>query len=253
MASTWNEELLFEAGALLGRETRAKGCGLLLGPMANLHRMPLGGRNYETFSEDPLLAGKMAAALIRGVQSTGSGACLKAIACNNQQKDQHATGVEVDERTLREVYLRAFEIAVHEAQPWAIMTSYNPLNGVQPSENTHLLTDIVRRDWGFDGLLVSDWRAVESIRAITAGLNLEMPGPGKQLNLTNVQAALASGQLTMEQLDQAVTPISPEREDAAAGSVARRGADYTHKSKEVVAPAGKRGWIADLCGLPGGQ
>ena len=207
MASTWNEKLLSEAGELLGRETRAKGCGLLLGPMANLHRLPLGGRNYESFSEDPLLTGKMAAALIRGVQSTGSGACVKAIACNNQQKDQHSTGVEVDERTLREIYLRAFEIAVQEAQPWAIMTAYNPLNGVQPSENSHLLTDIVRRDWGFDGLLVSDWRAVESIRALSAGLNLEMPGPGKQLNLANVQAALANGQLTMEQLDKAITPM----------------------------------------------
>ena len=207
LASTWNEDLLFEAGALLGRETRAKGCGLLLGPMVNLHRLPLGGRNYETYSEDPLLTGKLAAALIRGIQSTGSGACIKAVACNNQQKDQYGLNVEVDERTLRELYLRAFELAVQEAQPWAIMTAYNYLDGLQPSENPHLLNDIIRQQWNFNGLLVSDWRAVRSPQALVAGLNLEMPGPGKQLNLTNIQQLLASGQLTTQQLDRAITPM----------------------------------------------
>lgn len=207
MASTWDEDLLFEAGELLGRETRAKGCGLLLGPMVNLHRHPLGGRNFETFSEDPLLAGRMSAALIRGIQSAGTGACIKAMAGNNQQKAQHSTSVEMDERTLRELYLRAFEIAVDDSAPWAIMTSYNPLRGIQTSENPHLLTEIVRQDWDFKGMIVSDWRAVESIRALGAGLNLEMPGPGRQLTAGNVREALADGRVTMDQVDAAIAPI----------------------------------------------
>lgn len=207
MASTWNEELIFEAGEVLGRETLAKGCGLLLGPMVNLHRVPLNGRNYETFSEDPLLAGKLASALVRGIQSTGAGACVKAAAGNNQQHQQHTTSVGVDERTLRELYLRAFEIVIRDAQPWALMTSYNDLRGFQPSEYPHLLTDIVRRDWGFPGLIVSDWRAVRSPQALLAGLNLEMPGPGKQLDLEHLQPMLARGEITNAQIDAAVRPL----------------------------------------------
>jgi beta-glucosidase len=206
MASTWNEDVLFAAGELLGRETLGKGCGLLLGPMVNLHRVPLGGRNYETFSEDPLLSGKLAAALVRGVQATGAGACVKAAACNNQQHQQHSTSVEVSERPLRELYLRAFEIVVREARPWALMTSYNDLRGHQTSEDPHLLTTIFRNDWGFTGMIVSDWRAVRSTQALTAGLNLEMPGPGKQLNAEKLRPLLDSGQLSERQLDDAVRP-----------------------------------------------
>ncbi len=206
LASTWNEELMFEAGELLGRETLGKGCGLLLGPMVNLHRVPYNGRNYETFSEDPLLAGKLAAALVRGIQATGAGACVKAAACNNQQHQQHSTSVEVDERPLRELYLRAFEIVVREARPWALMTSYNDVRGFQPSEYPHLLTAIVRRDWVFPGMIVSDWRAVRSPGALAAGLSLEMPGPGKQLNADKLHRLFASGELTDRQLDAAVRP-----------------------------------------------
>jgi Beta-glucosidase-related glycosidases len=129
MAATWNRDLIEEVGQALGRETRAKGCAMLLAPMVNLHRLPCGGRNYETFSEDPVLTGKMAAAIIRGLQSEGTAACIKSFACNNQQHDQKKTSSDVDPRTLRELYLKVFAIAFEESDPWSVMTSYNPING----------------------------------------------------------------------------------------------------------------------------
>ena len=125
MASTWNKNLLFSVGQALGRETRKSGNAILLGPMINIHRFPLGGRNYETFSEDPLLTGNLATAIIKGIQSVGAGACIKSCAANNQQHNQGETSSEVDERSLREIYLRGFEIALKEARPMGLMTSYN--------------------------------------------------------------------------------------------------------------------------------
>lgn len=207
MASTWNVELLENAGRVIGRETRTLGCSLLLGPKINLHRHPLNGRSFETFSEDPWLAGLLGAAVIRGIQSAGVGACVKAVAANNQQHDQETVSSEVDERALRELYLRGFELAVALGRPAAIMTSYNRLNGEYPSESRRLLTGIIKGEWAFPGMIVSDWRAVHGIRAFAAGLDLEMPGPGKHLHARGVLGALENGLAGESALDDAVARI----------------------------------------------
>lgn len=207
MASTWNETLMRRVGEALGRETRALGCSMMLGPMINLHRVPLNGRSFETFSEDPVLAGRLGAAIIRGIQSVGVAACVKSVTANNQQRDQEKNSSEVDERTLRELYLRAFEIAHDLGRPAAIMTSYNRLNGRTTAESPWLLTEVIKGEWGFDGLIVSDWRAVRSPAALTSGLDVEMPGPGKWLNTQAVLRAVADGTLTAAQLDEKVARI----------------------------------------------
>lgn len=198
LASTWNPVLMEEVGRTIGRECLALGVSILLGPKINLHRLPLNGRNFETFSEDPLLAGLLGAGIIRGIQSEGVGACVKALAANNQQKDQLTTSVQVDERALRELYLRAFEIAIEESSPSAAMTSYNPLNGENTAESAWLIRQVLRTDWGFEGLVVSDWRAVQTEAVYGSGLDLEMPGPGKFLNPENVIRALHEGLMTGE-------------------------------------------------------
>lgn len=180
-ASTWNEELIKDLGSALAREARATGSSLLLAPMVNIHRSPLGGRNYEAFSEDPVLSGKMASGFIKGVQSEHIGACIKAIAANNQQTNQSRLLVDVSEKALREIYMKTFEIAIKEAQPWAVMTAYNGVNGFPSAENAHLVTDILRNEWGYKGLVVSDWRSVKSIASLYAGVEMEMPGPGKSM------------------------------------------------------------------------
>lgn len=201
MASTWNEALMEEAGALLGRECRALNCSLLLGPKINLHRHPLNGRSFETFSEDPLLAGVLGAAIIRGIQSQGVGACVKAMAANNQQHDQQSVSSEVSERALRELYYRAFEIAVDQGRPAAIMTSYNRLNGEYTAESRKLITDLIKDEWRFPGFVVSDWRSIRTERVYESGLDLEMPGPGKFFNRAAVLRALDEGLLTLEDID----------------------------------------------------
>ena len=200
MASTWNPDLLEEAGVLLGKECRALGVSMLLGPMLNLHRIPLNGRSFETFSEDPVLAGKLGAALVRGIQSTGTGACAKALVANNQQANQHDTNVEVDERALRELYLRQFEIVVAEARPMALMTAYNPLHGVNCAENRWLITEVVKGEWGFKGIVVSDWRAVKTDAVYTSGLDMEMPGPGKFLDPESIRKALDEEKISVDDL-----------------------------------------------------
>lgn len=200
-AATWNRALIENLGAALGRETRATGSSLLLAPMVNIHRSPLGGRNYEAFSEDPVLSGKMAAAFIKGVQSEHIGACIKAIAANNQQTNQSGLLVEVSEKTLREIYMKTFEIAIKEAQPWAVMTAYNGVNGYPSAENKHLVTDILRNEWGYRGLTVSDWRSVKSIASLYAGVEMEMPGPGKSMNSEAVLQEVKSGKLTEADID----------------------------------------------------
>ena len=207
MASTWNEALMEKAGAVIGRESRSLGLSVLLGPKLNLHRIPLNGRSFETFSEDPVLAGRLAGAEIRGIQSEGVSACAKAITANNQQKDQEKISSEVDERTLRELYLRAFEIAVTLGRPGMIMTSYNSINGDLASESKWLLTDVVKGDWQFPGMIVSDWRAVKTAKVYASGLDLEMPGPGKLLNTNAVLEALKDGRLSRQDLDDKVERI----------------------------------------------
>jgi beta-glucosidase len=178
LAATWNPELIERVGAALGEETRAMGCDILLGPCINIVRTPPAGRNFETYAEDPYLAGRIGVAWVRGLQSRGAGASVKHFACNNHEIERFRNNIIVDERTLREIYLPAFEAVVKEARPWTVMCSYNRFNGAYASQNHRLLTEILKQEWGFDGLVVSDWGANHTIfESVQAGLDLEMPGP----------------------------------------------------------------------------
>ncbi|MCP5165354.1 MAG: glycoside hydrolase family 3 C-terminal domain-containing protein [Pseudomonadales bacterium] len=207
LASTWNRELLAEVGRALGEECRKEGVSVLLGPGANLKRNPLGGRNFEYFSEDPYLSGEMAAAWIQGLQSQGVGASLKHFAVNNHETGRMVVDAVVDERTLRELYLPAFESAVRKAQPWTVMCAYNKVNGSYLAEHRQLLTQILREEWGFEGLVVSDWGAVsDRVEGLKNGLDLEMPSSGG-VNTRRILDALADGSLSMAGLDAAVTRV----------------------------------------------
>ena len=206
MAATWNAELVERVGAAIGAEARAHGVTLLLGPGLNLKRHPLGGRNFEYYSEDPLLGGLLAAAFVRGVQSTGVGATVKHFAVNNQEHRRMLIDARVAERPLRELYLRGFEIAVREGRPAAVMCAYNRVNGTAASANGRLLTEILRGEWGFDGLVVSDWGAVDDpAAALAAGLDLEMPG--NPLTPPRVAKAVADGKLAAADLDRAAANV----------------------------------------------
>ena len=202
LAGSWDPELLEEVGVALGREAAAQGVQMLLGPGLNLKRSPLGGRNFEYFSEDPYLSGKLAAAMIRGIQSQGVAACPKHFAANNQELLRMTSDSVVDERTLRELYLTGFEIAVKEGRPLAVMSSYNRVNGVYANENPHLLTEILREEWGFSGMVVTDWGGCRSQAAgLLAGSNLEMPGTQGDSD-REVLEALERGELTEELIDR---------------------------------------------------
>lgn len=175
-SATWNRELLFKMGEGLARDCIQEGVDVLLGPGINIKRHPLCGRNFEYFSEDPVLSGELGAAYINGVQSCGVGTSLKHFAANNQEIDRGTGSSEVDERTLREIYLRGFEIAVKKGKPVSVMNAYNKLNAVYCSENGWLLKDILRGEWGFDGVVISDWGSVHDIsKALKNGMNLQMP------------------------------------------------------------------------------
>lgn len=194
LASSWHPGLLERVGVALGEECRALGVGVLLGPGMNIKRHPLCGRNFEYFSEDPFVAGELAAALVRGIQSQGIGTSVKHFAANNQETDRMRRDSQVDERTLREVYLRGFAKVVTAEQPWSVMCSYNQVNGTFASEHHWLLTEVLRDEWGFEGVVVSDWGAVwDRVRALRAGLDLEMPANPEHEQ--GVRDALAAGEL----------------------------------------------------------
>lgn len=207
LASTWDVELLQEMGEALGEECIALNVDVLLGPGVNMKRSPLGGRNFEYFSEDPYLAGEMAVSLISGIQGKGVGTSLKHFAVNNQEFQRFSINAEVDERTLHEIYLPAFETAVKRTQPWTVMCAYNKLNGCYCSEHHELLVDILKNQWGFEGLVVSDWGAVhDRVASLKGGLDLEMPGP-KDNRVQAVVAAVRAGELDEHVLDEAVGRI----------------------------------------------
>jgi len=207
LASTWDVDLIRQLGQALGEECIALNVDVLLGPGANMKRTPLGGRNFEYFSEDPYLAGELAASFINGVQSKGVGTSLKHFAANNQEFERFAINAEIDERALREIYLPAFETAVKKAQPWTIMCAYNQINGAYGSENHWLLSDVLKDEWGFEGLVVSDWGAVhDRVKALQAGLDWEMPGP-KARRVKAVVDAVRSGKLDEAVLNEAVRRI----------------------------------------------
>jgi len=203
LGATWDETLLAEVGTAIAREALALGVSVVLGPGLNLKRHPAGGRNFEYFSEDPLLSGRLAAAMVRSIQGQGIGACVKHFAANNQETFRLVVDAVVDERTLRELYLTGFEIAVKESSPWTVMCAYNLLNGTYCSEYKWLLNDVLRQEWGFDGLVMSDWGATSDRAAgIAAGLDLEMPG-SKGASDGEVFDALHDGRLTRAELDVA--------------------------------------------------
>jgi beta-glucosidase len=180
MAASWNTELVGKVGQAIAEETRGMGCDIILGPCVNIVREPRAGRNFEAYSEDPFLAGKTAVAFINGVQSKKVGTSLKHYAANNHEIERGRSSSEVDERTLREIYLAQFEMAVKESRPWTVMCSYNRINGVYASQHDELLNKILKEEWGFEGLVVSDWGANHTIFAsVNGGLDLEMPGPAK--------------------------------------------------------------------------
>ena len=207
LASSWDLDLISQMGQALAEECKALGVDMLLGPGVNMKRSPLGGRNFEYFSEDPFLAGEMAASFINGVQSQGVGTSLKHFAVNNQEFQRFSISAEVDERTLREIYLPAFEKAVKKAQPWSVMCSYNKVNGTFASEHHHLLTEILKDEWGFEGLVVSDWGAVrDRVAALKGGLDWEMPGP-QERRVKAVVEAVRSGELDEAVLDESVRRI----------------------------------------------
>ncbi|HEY0217443.1 MAG TPA: glycoside hydrolase family 3 C-terminal domain-containing protein [Cellulomonas sp.] len=207
LASTWDADLLRRVGGALGRETRGNDVAVLLGPGVNMKRSPLCGRNFEYFSEDPALAGDLAAALVDGIQSEGVGTSLKHFAANNQESDRMRVSADVDERTLREIYLPAFERVVTQAQPWTVMCSYNKINGTYASQDHWLLTEVLRDEWGFEGLVMSDWGAVaDRVAAVAAGLDLEMPATGGRTDALVVDA-VKNGELDEAVLDVAVRRV----------------------------------------------
>ena len=207
LASTWNRGLIEEVGQALGREARAQDVGVVLGPAMNIKRNPLCGRNFEYFSEDPCLTGEIAKHYIRGVQSQGVGTSVKHFAANNQESNRMVVDAVVDERTLREIYLPAFETAVKEARPWTVMCSYNRINGTYSSENPWLLTKLLRDEWGHKGVVVTDWGACDDrVAGLVAGQDLEMPGSGG-LNDAEIVAAMKGGLLDEAKLDLAVRRI----------------------------------------------
>src|SRR4029453_5514538 len=207
LGSSWDPDLIRRVCQALGRECREPGVAVLLGPGINIKRSPLCGRNFEYFSEDPLISGVLGAAMVAGVQSQGVGTSLKHYAANNQETDRLGVSADVDERTLGEIYLAGFERVVTQARPWTVMCAYNKVNGRYASEHRWLLTDVLRGEGGFDGLVVSDWGAVhDRVAALAAGLDLEMP-PALGISDVALVDAVTEGRLDAGDVDTAVSGV----------------------------------------------
>ncbi|NEW56134.1 beta-glucosidase [Nocardia cyriacigeorgica] len=239
LGQSWDTALVGRVGEALGREARSLGVDVLLGPGINIKRDPRCGRVFEYYSEDPFLTGVLGAAWVRGVQGTGVGASLKHFAVNNAEHDRMRASSDVDERPLREIYLRAFAHIVRSAQPWTVMCSYNRINGVYAAENRWLLTELLRGEWGFDGLVVSDWGAVANrVAAVAAGLDLEMPG-GSGASDAAVVAAVESGALEAAAVERAASTVAALAAKVVAGRAAAGAAadlDAHHRlAREVAA------------------
>jgi len=206
LAATWNTDLIQQVGEVLGDETKTKGSHILLAPTVNIHRGPLAGRNFECYSEDPYLTAQMAVAYIKGLQSKGVGACIKHFVCNDSEFERTSLSSEVSERALREIYLYPFQVAVAEAKPWTLMSAYNKINGVWASENSYTLREILKGEWGFDGLIMSDWTGTYTDGPAVGGLDLEMPGPARWMG-ENVLKMVQSGELSEDLVDDSVRRI----------------------------------------------
>ena len=206
LAQTWNQQLVEEVGTAIGDEVKRYGADCLLAPALNIHRNPLLGRNFEYYSEDPVISGKTAAAMVRGVQSNGVGATIKHYALNNQETNRMANDAQVDQQTAREIYLKGFEIAVRESQPWAVMTSYNKINGTYAPENEDLIEKILRQEWGFEGMVMTDWGGGrDAVATVYAGNDLLMPGSANQIKA--IIEAVQNGTLDEKIVDRNVARI----------------------------------------------
>ena len=208
LSATWDVDLVNRVGQALGEESNALGVDLLLGPGINIKRSPLGGRNFEYFSEDPVLSGKLGAAYINGVQSQGVGTSIKHYVANNVETRRMWANSDVDERTLNEIYMTPFEIAVKESQPWSVMACYNRVQGIYGTQSHRLLTDKLKNEWGFKGIVISDWDAViDRVEGIRTGMHLEMPGKPGHLSNQIVMDAVKNGELDEQQIDSLVKDI----------------------------------------------
>lgn len=204
LGASWNPELVEKVGNLLADEVHAKNANILLAPTVNIHRTPIAGRNFECFSEDPYLSGMIASAYIRGLQMRGVGACIKHFVANDQEFERTSMSSDVDERTLREIYLEPFRLAIRNANPWAVMSGYNRVNGEYACQNDHTLLDILKGEWGYDGLVISDWFGTYDEGAPAGGLDLEMPGPARWMSAPVVKMALKQKRLSLARLDDKV-------------------------------------------------
>jgi beta-glucosidase len=204
LGATWNPGLVEKVGNVLGDELKAKGAHILLAPTVNIHRTPIAGRNFECYSEDPFLSGVLASAYIRGIQSKGVGACIKHFVANDQEYERFSISSEVDERTLREIYLEPFRIAIRESNPWAVMSAYNRVNGVYACENNHTLLEILKGEWQYEGIVMSDWFGTYDKDVPNSGLDLEMPGKARWMSEEHVKRALDDGPLMEEMLNDKV-------------------------------------------------
>lgn len=208
LAATFDPDLAKRIGRALAIEARGKNAHCILGPTVCIHRHPLGGRNFESFSEDPLLAGKLAASYIQGLQDLGVSATIKHFVANEQETNRMTVDEKISDRALREIYLKPFEIAVREAVPWAIMTAYNQINGTHCDNNEWLIKQVLRGEWGWEGLVMSDWGGTNSVAAaLKAGLDLEMPGPPKIRKLPAVMTALTKGDISEDDIDDRVRAV----------------------------------------------
>ncbi|HSB01327.1 MAG TPA: glycoside hydrolase family 3 C-terminal domain-containing protein [Anaerolineales bacterium] len=204
LGATWNPDLVEKVGNVLADELKAKGAHILLAPTVNIHRTPIAGRNFECYSEDPFLSGMLASAYIKGIQSKGVGACIKHFVANDQEYERFSMSSEVDERTLREIYLEPFRIAIRNSNPWSVMSSYNRVNGTYACENNHTLLEILKGEWKYEGFVMSDWFGTYDAEVPTSGLDLEMPGPARWMSEEHVRNALAKGTLTEAALDDKI-------------------------------------------------
>ncbi|MGN1163911.1 MAG: glycoside hydrolase family 3 C-terminal domain-containing protein [Candidatus Ornithospirochaeta sp.] len=236
--ATWNPELYAAEGEAIGKEALEAGVSVVLGPGCNIKRNPLGGRNFEYISEDPFLAGKMAAAFVRGQQKTGASSCLKHFAANSQEYKRMNGDSQMDQRTLREIYLTAFEIAVKEAHPRTVMCSYNKINGVHASDNKTLLSDILRTEWGFDGTVVTDWGALnDRIKGLQAGCDLNMPGGSDFMDKETLNA-VGNGTLSIADIDASMERILSLIEKAEDAEKTVVDWDAHHRTAEKIAEQG---------------
>jgi len=201
LGATWNPEIVEKIGNVLGDELKDKKGHILLAPTVNIHRTPIAGRNFECFSEDPYLSGMLASAYIKGIQDKGVGACIKHFVANDQEYERTSMSSEVDERTLREIYLEPFRIAIRNSSPWAVMSGYNRVNGRYACENDHTLLDILKGEWGYKGIVMSDWFGTYDRDVPNGGLDIEMPGSARWMSEEHVKRALDDGPLTEEALD----------------------------------------------------